>query len=258
MLEEPQEYAQNILEERIPVPKFVSCDYGSGQERLLKYKNSVVNGLQQSVKVMLQSCGVDYFEGKGDVVSRDDKQIIVETGSGRIEGKNLVIATGSEEKRIPIPDNLPYKVMYSKEMLEQSLIPDNVIIIGGGVIGLEAASFYADSGCEVTIIEAAEHLGGHIDEEIASAIEQILEKKGISVKTNTYIKGLDFDGVVCDHFGKSQVINSQCVLIAIGREPYMDTCSLDKLGVTYDKKGVIIDDSCRTNMNNVYFRSKTI
>lgn len=229
-------------------------DVKLNQKKILQKKQQIIKGLQQSVSGLLKSSGVIVFYGCARVVESMDKYIRIDVNGELLECKNVVIATGSEEIMFPdiIKEMLPYKVMGSREMLELEDFPKSIDIVGGGVIGLEAACYYADAGCTVTLIEASDHVGGHIDLEIAMVLKRIMQNKGIRIITNTCLKKFEQDGVVYQQNDEFIRRESQCVLIAIGRKPRIDTDMLDCLGVKYDKKGIVIDEHCRTSNPRVY------
>ena len=230
-------------------------DAGAGEVRqanVIAGKRQIVTGLNRSVETMLKACGVTLFRGDAHVVEAADGHFTVAVGDERIECDQLVIATGSEERLFDVPADTTYRVLTSKDMLELEELPTEIDIIGAGAIGLEAASYFADAGCKVTVIEGLDHVGGHVDLEIASAMQRILSKKGIKVLTSTFVKSFEADRVVYEKNGVTSERTTGCVLLAVGRKPHFDEASLGLLGVDYGPRGIVIDESCRTSVANVY------
>lgn len=227
-------------------------DHSIAQKKVYENKNTIVNGLKQSVTGLLKQCGVEILSGCGELVSKDESIFRVSVNGNVIEGKQLVIATGSVERRITDRKDVPYKILYSKDMLDLDYIPDEIDIIGAGSIGLEAACFFSEAGSKVTVIESQERIGGHIDAEIALAMESILSRRGINFLLGTSVKSFEDEGVVYECNGNRIIRQTPMVLVSIGRIPRIDRASLDRYGIAYSDKGIVIDDKCRTNVKNVY------
>ena len=227
------------------------------QARVVAGKQRIVAGLNGSVEAMLKSCGVTLFHGAAEVTGAADGHFTVAVADAEgkpetLECSKLVIATGSAERPIEVPRGLAYRVLGSKEMLELTELPAEIDIIGAGAIGLEAASYFADAGCKVTVLEGLDHVGGHIDTEIAASLRRILQAKGITVITDAALKRFEPTRVVFDRFGEELVRTPSCVLLAIGRVPAFDEASLELLGVSHGPRGIEIDERCQTTCENVF------
>lgn len=220
------------------------------QEQLLVHKNKIVSTLQQSVKTALRHYGVSVFYGRATVIKKDDESISIDINGQIIKANRLIIASGSEEKRLNVPDNVSYNVITSSEMLELSEIPEKICIIGAGAIGLEAASYFCDAGSQVSIIEATDHIGGNIDLEIAQTIQSIFEKKGIVIYTSESIK--EFSQNEIKLTSGRIIANLDTVLIAIGRTPRVDSKTCEVLDVKYGRNGIEIDQQCSTTNPKVF------
>lgn len=225
---------------------------GISQREVLDYKESIVKGLRKSVEGALKHRGVSIYRGHARVIRHQDNAIVIDVNGESVEGAKLVIATGSEDKNIDIPTGLSYKVINSKEMLQLDYLPDEIEIIGAGAIGLEAASYFADAGCHVTVMESMDHIGGHIDREISQAMERILGKKGVSVITGATLHHFEADRIVYQKDREWLVRQPKVVLLATGRVPRMDYDSLDVLNVKYSDKGIEVDDQCKTSTPDIY------
>lgn len=227
-------------------------DMSLNQSQLLEKKRLIIKGLRQSIEGLLRSNGVTVIRGHARAAEYDDNRIKIDVDGKLFESSKIIIATGSDEIILSnFQKKVPYKIIGSREMLELVELPDSIDIVGGGVIGLEAACYFADAGCEVTVFEAANHIGGHIDIEIAVALKKILERKGIQIITNTRMAECEPDGIL--YQGEQSIKRTpRYVLHAIGRRPRLDKEILDCLDVKYDVTGILIDDACRTSNPNIY------
>lgn len=224
------------------------------QQSVFRNKEMIVKGLRQSIGDMLNSCGVKIFYGHARITENTGDYIRIDANGEDIESKLVVIATGSNDSVSfhNLQDAAGYQILDSHGLLELTSVPGNIDIIGGGAIGLEAASFLIDSGCEVTLIEASHTIGGHIDTEIADVLKKILQKKGIKIFTDTSLLEFGRDRVTYRQGNEFIFRTPQAVLTAMGRKPNIDEGLLCSLGIKYDANGIEIDDRCRTSNPKVY------
>ena len=211
-------------------------------------KNMIIKCLQQSIAGMLKNSGVEIIYSKAHSAIDKGESICIETDGMTIETRKLIIATGSEERRIFDDPS----IKYSKDILELDYLPPNIVIIGGGVIGLEAASYFADLGSKVSIIEATGQVGGSIDGEISTALLRILRNKRIDIYTNSNIYDICDNNVNFLVSEEHKVLHTDYILCSIGRIPKICKEITDPLGICATNNGIIIDDSCRTSNPKVY------
>ncbi len=221
------------------------------QSEICRYKDYVVKKLCSSVESLLKYSNVEILRGHGSIKEYKGNTIVVDVNGQTYETFNLVIATGSEEKKLQ-ETFVSSKLIDSKTMLELDYIPETIDIIGGGAVGLEAACFYAEAGSRVKIIEAMDHIGGQLDIEMADAIEFILKKKAVTVLTDTKVETINENGLTYSYMGDIFHDDPQLILVAIGRTPTLDIQSLLKCGIEYSKNGICINSKCRTNKSNIY------
>lgn len=223
------------------------------QQAVYDNKTRIVYGLNKSVENMLLKLGVTIYKGTAKAVSYNDSCVSFAVNEDVIEAKKCILALGSEEITInTLQSNEFVKIIHSKEMLELKEIPKSIDIVGGGVIGIEAATYFNEIGCETTLIEKTDHIAGNIDQDISISLAEILRKKGINVFTNTTFVKFDDDKAVYESNGEMLVRNPQYVMSAIGRKPNLDKQMLDTLKVDYNSSGVLIKDDCSTSNKNVY------
>lgn len=234
---------------------FNNLDVGFNQESLLRKKEKVIKALRQGLANGLSNKGVVLVQGEAHFICRQSGTYVFDVDGDRIEGKKIIIATGSTEKELPEIDvsGNTVKLITSKNMLEMQEVPESIVIIGAGAIGLEAACYFNNVGSKVSVVEASHHIGTDMDCDIAENFVKILGKKGISIKTGARYIGVSGDIVEIENSnGNIERIQSDYLMFAIGRKPNIDIYMLDALGIEYDKNGISVDDRCRTSDYNVF------
>ena len=213
-----------------------------------KRKNAIVGQLTNGVKGLLRANGVDVYDGEG--VLKDPHTIAV--GKETIKADNVIIATGSETKYLSIPTDPRMKVLSSREMLDITKIPAAVTVIGGGVIGIEFASFLAGAGSDVTVVEFLDRILPMIDGEIGALAAKRLEKDGIKLHTSAKVVEIKKDAVVFEKDGKENSVKADMVLMAVGRVPNLSGIDVRALGIETDKDAILTDNTLRTSVDNIY------
>lgn len=225
---------------------------------VIKRKNKVVKTLVGGVKAKLKANKVDVVSATGKITGKDPAtgNFQVEADGQIYQGKRLLIATGSS----PIMPGIPGTkegfesgfVLTNREILDIEDIPAELVIIGGGVIGLEMASYFNSVGSKVTVIEMLDHIAGQTDSDIANILLKNYQKKGIEFKLESKVTGIKADGVVYEHNGKEEFISASKVLMSIGRSPNVNGIGLESIGVEFDRGGIKVDRYTKTNIPEVY------
>lgn len=231
-------------------------DAGIDFSKVTARKDQVVDTLVAGIERLIKAAKITYVEGFGQV--REAGKIEVETASGSesYEVENLVLATGSVPARLPIPGaDLP-GVLTSDEILEMTELPERLVIIGGGVIGLEFASIYQEFGVKVTVVEMLPSLLANIDEEIPKRMTPLLKKAGMQIMTKTALKeirqeALQLTVVVEDAKGQKEIAADK-VLIATGRKANCRGIDLEHLGLQTERGAIIVNSKMQTSLPNVY------
>ncbi len=250
--------AQHEFKELGIVAKEVSVDY----TQLMKNKDKAVKGLTSGIEFLFKKNKVDYIKGWGRFASKNE--IEVKSDDGKTESvkvKNVIIATGSEPSKLPgnsIPIDEKY-VVSSTGALSLAKIPKKMIVIGGGVIGLELGSVYKRLGSEVVVIEYLDKICPTLDFEISNQFKKILEKQGIKFMLKTKVVGgkggesgctVEVEG---SEGGNKQSINCDIILVSTGRRPYTSGLQLEKAGLEVDKFGRIdTNDHWQTKESHIY------
>lgn len=222
-------------------------------------KNDVVVKLRTGIEQLIKANKIDFFNNSASISWKNDVQL--DQGEV-IRGENILIATGSVPARPPIPGlDLP-NVVTSDELLDDphftqaDSLAKEILIIGGGVIGVEFASVFSSFGCHVTIVEAMERILPTMDREISQSLNMVLKKRGVSIHTGAMVEKLEQDenGLVC-HFtekGKAQAVPAQQVLVAIGRRPNTQGLFAEGFEVACERGRIVTDENFRTSVDSIY------
>jgi len=229
------------------------------QKAVIARKNKIVRNLVAGIKGQLKASHVTVKDGFGEILGRDNGIVKVKVGDEVFEAPKLIIASGSEAIVPPIPgakEGLEQGyVLTNREILNLDLIPKSMVIVGGGVIGLEMASYFNSVGSKVTVIEMLDKIAGPTDREISSILQKNYEKKGITFKLSCKVTGLPKGLVEYEESGKSgvkQSVEADYVLLSIGRRPVTAGLGLEKLGVLVERGHLVVDAIGQTNVPGVY------
>ncbi|MFJ1790549.1 dihydrolipoyl dehydrogenase [Kitasatospora griseola] len=213
-----------------------------------KYKDDVVAGLYKGLQGLVASRKVTFIQGEGRLSS----QTSVDVDGQRIEGRHIVLATGSVPRSIPGLDIDGNRIISSDHALKLDYIPKSAIILGGGVIGCEFASVWKSFGVDVTIVEGLPHLVPLEDENSSKLLERAFRKRGIKFELKSRFSGVEYtaEGVrVSTENGKS--IEADVLLVAIGRGPVSTGLGYEEQGVAMDRGYVLVDEYLRTNVPTI-------
>ncbi|KAL6816038.1 hypothetical protein GGI42DRAFT_339125 [Trichoderma sp. SZMC 28013] len=229
-------------------------------ETFMKAKETAVTGLTKGVEFLLKKNGAEYIKGTGSFINENEIKVALnDGGESVIRGKNILIATGSEATPFPGLTIDEQRVVTSTGAIALQKVPETMTVIGGGIIGLEMASVWSRLGAKVTVVEFLGQIGGPgMDTEISKATQRILKKQGIEFKLNTKVVSGDTNSelvkldVDAAKGGKPESIDSEVVLVAIGRRPYTQGLGLENIGLELDERGrVIIDSEYRTKIPHI-------
>ncbi|SEQ66519.1 dihydrolipoamide dehydrogenase [Lentzea xinjiangensis] len=212
------------------------------------YKDGVISRLYKGLQGLAKANKVTLVEGAGTFVGPN----AVEVDGRRYTGKNVVLATGSYARSLPGLE-IGGRVITSDQALNLDFIPEKVVVLGGGVIGVEFASVWRSFGADVTIVEALPRLVPAEDEYASKQLERAFRKRGIKFKT-----GVKFTGATQNDSGVSvtlengDVLDADLLLVAVGRGPNSAGHGYEEAGVRIDRGFVVTDERLRTNLPNVY------
>jgi len=227
---------------------------------MMKHKSTSVTGLTKGIEGLLKKNKVAYVKGLGKLASANQVAVTTLDGSEeKIATKNIMIATGSDVASLPSVPVDDDKIVSSTGALKLEKVPETMIVIGGGVIGLEMGSVWRRLGSEVTVVEFLDRIVPGVDNEIAADFLKILKKQKMKFKLSTKVVASSVSGgkvtldLEASAGGKPESMEADVVLVATGRRPYTTGLGLEEAGVEMDKGGRIkVDDQFRTNLPNVY------
>ena len=224
-------------------------------QQLYQYKDQTVEKLRNGVQTLLKAAKVDVIQGRAKI--NNDRSVSVEgPGAGTYTADNILIATGSEPSRPPIPGLDNEGVLTSDELLEKlNRLPQSVVIIGGGVIGVEFATFFNDLGCTVTVIEALDRLLPNMDRELGQGLAVQLKKRGVNVFTSSKVSSVSRAERMTVNFTQKEKENTaegEIVLCAIGRRPYTEGLFAPELEIEMDGRRIKVDENFRTSVEGIY------
>ena len=213
-----------------------------------RYKEGVVSRLHKGLQGLVKAKSIEYVEGEGRLAARN----VVEVAGRRLTGRNVVLATGSYAKSLPGLE-ISGRIMTSEQALELDFVPPRVVVLGGGVIGVEFASVFKSFGSEVTVVEALPRLVAGEDEAVSKQLERSFRKRKIAVKTGVKFAGATQSGdTVTVSLEDGATIEADLLLVAVGRGPVTEGLGYEEAGVTLERGFVLADERCRTNVEGVY------
>jgi dihydrolipoamide dehydrogenase len=220
---------------------------------MMESKAKAVSGLTGGIEYLFKKYGVDYLKGKGKITGANSVAVAgVDGSSTSVETKNIMIATGSEVTPLPpVPvDNAGGKIVDSTGALDIQSVPEKMVVIGGGVIGLEMGSVWRRLGTEVTVVEFLDRLIPGTDNEVAKKFLTICKKQGMKFKLSTKVNSAEVgaNGKVQLALedvkkGKESSLEADVCLVSIGRRPFTEGLGLEEMGIAMDRIGRIeVDD----------------
>ena len=226
--------------------------------KMMASKDESVTGLTDGIKFLFKKNKITHIQGFGKITGKNEVTVLSDDNDQVITGKNIVIATGSE---VAVPENViidEKDILSSTGALSLDRVPEELVIVGAGYIGLEMGSVWSRLGSKVTVIEYADRIVPNMDKEISNQFQKILIKQGIDFKLSTAFKKINKkDGklyiAIETQQGQASEISCDKVLISIGRKPYTFGLNLEEVGVKIDDKGFIVTkDNFQTSVDNIF------
>src|SRR3954466_16119287 len=227
---------------------------------MMNFKQQGIDGNVKGVEFLMKKNKIDVISGKGKVLGTGKVEVAGGDGKSQtVETKNIVIATGSDIARLKGIEIDDKRIVSSTGALSLDKVPGKLLIVGAGVIGLELGSVWHRLGAEVTVVEFLDRILPGMDGEIARQFQRILEKQGFAFKLGAKVTAVQTSGKMLSaqiepaSGGKSETLQADVVLVAIGRVPYTDGLGLKEAGVALDNRGrVQIDQHFATSLKGVY------
>ena len=229
-------------------------------DKMMKRKENVINDLGLGIAGLFKKNKVEHLIGTGSFAG--GKEVVITDEKGKketISADNIIIATGSDVMSLPGIEIDEKTVISSTGALSLNSVPKKMVVIGAGVIGLELGSVWSRLGSEVTVVEFADKVAATMDSDVSKEMKKILEKQGLKFELSAKVTEVKKDKkgakVVFESLkdAKSQTIDCDIVLVAVGRRPYTDNLGLDKVGITVDERGKVpVDSKFKTSADGVY------
>ncbi len=223
----------------------VNFDFAAMQKR----KTIVVRKLVAGIKQRLNNEHCTIVTGAASVVSRTDEKVTITCNGESYEAENLLICTGSTNFVPPIPGIKDNPAIWnSTAALETKELPSSLVIIGGGVIGMEFATLYSELGISVTVIEALPRILATLDESISNYLTPVYTKRGVNILTSSKVTAIEGNNVTLDN---GETLSAERILVCVGRRANIS--GLEALAdLEYNRGAIVVDDFMRTNLPNVY------
>jgi len=228
-------------------------------KKMIERKNSVVTQTCDGITFLMNKNKIDVHTGVGSFVDKTHIKVTAADGKETIlETKNTVIATGSKPNFFPGMEPDGKRIITSTEMLNLDVVAKNLIVIGGGVIGLELGSVHARLGAKVEVVEFADSIIPTMDRSLGKELTKVLKKEGFTFNLNHKVQsvkntGKEVEVTALNAKGETVVFKGDYCLVSVGRKAYTDGLGLDKIGITPDKRGMVeVNDHLQTSVAGVY------
>ncbi len=240
-------HSSEVYHQAVHGAKELGVEYkevGFNLKQMLKRKEGVVDELTSGIEYLFKKNKITYLKGFGSFVAQGQVKVVGEDGSEEVvSAKNVIIATGSAPIELPMAKFDEKTVVSSTGALSFDKVPKHLVVIGGGVIGLELGSVWSRLGAKVTVVEAADSILPTMDKDVIRTMKKILKKNGFEFYEKTMFKDLKKKGskltAICDKNGESIELACDKVLVSVGRRAYTDGLNLDAIGLKAEKNGKI-------------------
>ena len=223
--------------------------------KIVARKNKVIRKLVAGVGAKMKANGVQVVKGDAVIEGRSAEGIKIRCNDEEFRAANLLVCTGSEAFVPPIPGlkEAGDVIMTNREILALKEQPKSLVIIGGGVIGMEFASFYNSLGTQVTVVEMLPEILGGLDSELSAMLRDIYAKKGVAFNLSCKVTKIDGNVVTyVDSENNEHTVSGEKILVSVGRRPVTAGFGLETLGVELNRGGIKVDNKMRTNVPGVY------
>ncbi len=250
-------YSAKIYESCLGAAKYgvTAGETGFDFHKIMDRKNRIVRRLVAGVGAKMKTHNVTVIKSAATITGRSGDQINIEAAGETHAARKLLICTGSEAFVPPIPGiaDAGATVLTSREILAARDRPASLVVIGGGVIGMEFAGFFSTLGTEVTVIEMMPEILGGLDTEISAMLREHYTRKGVKFNLGCRVTAVDGNTVeFTDNGGETHRVTVERILVSVGRKAVTAGFGLENLGVQTGPKGIIVDENMRTNIPGVY------
>jgi dihydrolipoamide dehydrogenase len=223
-------------------------------QKMMARKTKVVKKMVLGVAAKMKENNVELIKGEAFIQDRSPDGIKISVADSSYTAKNLLVCTGSETviPKIPGLDLSDETILTSREVLLLKEVPSTVVIIGGGVIGMEFASLFNSLGAKVTVIEMLDEILTGMDRELSIMFRETYSKKGVQFHLSSKVTSINGHEVLFEKKGQTTTVSGDRILISVGRKPVTRGFGLENLDVELERGGIKVDDTMRTNIPNVF------
>ena len=227
-------------------------------DKMMSRKSSVVEQTTKGLEYLMSKNDITVYYGLGSFKDKSTIEINADGKTQTIKGNNIIIATGSKPTKLPFADFDGERIISSTEALKLSEVPNHLVVVGGGVIGLELGQVYSRLGAKVTVIEYQDRIIPNMDSSLSKELAKVFKKSGVKVNTSHKVLSIERKGdsvfiVAENKKGESETFEGDYCLISIGRSAYTEGLNLEAIGVSTDKYGrVEVDNNLKTSVANVF------
>ncbi len=245
------DYAKHSEDYGVKLPN-ASIDHAAVVAR----KDKVVKQLVGGIGMKMKHGGITVVNAHAEITGKKGDLFTVKAGDETYEARRLLICTGSSAAVPPIPGLREGVtsgfVKTNREILDMTTVPKELVVIGGGVIGMEMASYFNSIGSKVTVIEMMDHIGGPTDSEIAAILLKNYKKKGVEFMLGAKVTGVGTKSVTCEYEGKTVEVSADCVLCAVGRRANTAGIGLENINVLTERGAIVTNECGKTNIAGVW------
>lgn len=221
--------------------------------KIIARKSKVVKKLTAGIRMKMKESGVEVITGEAMIQGKTDEgNILIQYAEQVFEAKNLLVCTGSESVIPPIPGVNETEYWTSREALQSKELPASLVIIGGGVIGMEFASFFNSMGTEVQVVEMLDKILGPMDKELSDMLQAEYTKRGVKFYLGHKVTGIHGQEVMVEKDGESFTLHGEKVLLSVGRRPVTKGFGLETLALEPYRNGIKVNEYMQTSLPNVY------
>ena len=227
-------------------------------DKMMSRKSSVVEQTTKGLEYLMSKNDITVYYGLGSFKDKSTIEINADGKTQTINGNNIIIATGSKPTKLPFADFDGERIISSTEALKLSEVPKHLVVVGGGVIGLELGQVYSRLGAKVTVLEYQDRIIPNMDSSLSKELAKVFKKSGVKVNTSHKVSSIKRKGesvfiVAENKKGESETFEGDYCLISIGRSAYTEGLNLEAIGVSTDKYGrVEVDNNLKTSVANVF------
>ncbi len=227
-----------------------SADYELA--KVMARKTKILKKLGAGIRLNLQNHGVEVVTETAHLVGKTSEGFQIQAGEATYTAKQVILATGSQAFVPPIPGLSEVNFWTAREALEVSELPEELVILGGGVIGMEFVSLFATLGVKVTVVEMLPKILGPMDSEVSEELQKSFEKRGVKFHLSTKVTAVAPGKVIAEHEGEHIEIPFDKLLVSVGRRAVTEGLGLEALGVELNRGAVVVDEHLQTNVAGLY------